>query len=211
MKVFVSIRTLILHYTYWVLSSHCTVRADSDFKHILSITSALITSGIIRRLVVGCSTPALLTCRDQTSEFLSFLLRLRTWSSLRSRSVGSCCWSDSGVLSASVTILFSGDQVLMTQGEGERACTGHEVEKWQTSALVWVFPALHPSCLASVCPLQLCDPFGSPSCAQPSAFAGPAGGGCVLTLLRCFWKFNPHAGRNEVLLLALALATLIKP
>lgn len=45
--------------------------------------------------------------------------------------VSFCCWAESGIHLASVTILFSGNQIVIIQSEGERACTGHEGQKWQ--------------------------------------------------------------------------------
>lgn len=41
-----------------------------------------------------------------------------------------CCWCESGVLLVSVTILFSGKQIVIIQSEGERPWTGHEAETW---------------------------------------------------------------------------------
>lgn len=41
-----------------------------------------------------------------------------------------CCWCESGVLFVSVTILFSGKQIVIIQSEGERPWTGHEAETW---------------------------------------------------------------------------------
>lgn len=130
-----SIRTLIPHYTCCVLSSHCTVRADRDSTCILSLMSELINPGIIWNcwfFTSSICSPAEIKSNMNfyhlnisTKKFL-----LRLWCSQRSRSVSSCCWSESGVLLASVTILFSANQIGITQSEGERACAGHEVEKW---------------------------------------------------------------------------------
>lgn len=124
-------------------------------------------------------------------------------------------WKAAGGTNISPFLLDSQTEMLnQSQTQSKKLCSAQH--KSETSNLSIGLPLLPALCfLRPVCPLFALFSGATrlEACAAPTpqlqpSVGGPAGGGCVLTLLRCCSKFNPHAVRNEPLLLSLLLLQL---
>lgn len=126
------IRTLIPHYLWCVLSSHCTVRANRDSTCTLSLMSELINSWIIWLhwpFTYSNSSPAetksnmnfyhLNISTKKNFVLVAFEVEMLTKEQVSEcNTMSSWCCSESGVLLASVMILISRNQIVIIQSKG---------------------------------------------------------------------------------------------